>query len=250
MKTFLNQLLTLISFLKKHRLKKEFRKPFRLIMAGLALVMLISILYPPVSNFLHHLNDNRGYGKIRVDWYRDLNPVHLKHAKANGIRPFKKNKDFHQDIEQLLDNNELVKITNSRNYVVKRLTHSHPYLTPEAAELINDLGKRFRKKLKENDLGNYAYQISSLLRTEESQKGLSRTNRNASPNTSHLYGTTFDIAYNNVVKRPLPWMKVEVADARVIKLLSEAIGELRSEGRCVVVTEKHETCFHITVVPK
>jgi hypothetical protein len=249
MKTFWDQLVVVIAFLKKHRLKKQYRKPFRLMIAFFGILLLLSLLYSPVSNYPLHLTEARGYGKIKVDWYRDLNPVHLKYAKANGIKPFRKNKDFHQGVKQLLEDDQLVKIEHHRYYVVKRLTHSHPYLTPDAAELIDDLGKRFRKKLKKNELGNYAFQISSLLRTEESQKGLSRSNRNASPNTSHLYGTTFDIAYNNVVKRPLPWMKVEVADARVIKLLSEAIGELRSEGRCVVVTEKHETCFHITVVP-
>jgi len=34
----------------------------------------------------------------------------------------------------------------------------------------------------------------------------------------------------------------------VIKLLSETIGGLRDEGRCLVGTEKKERCFHITVV--
>ncbi|MBN2806951.1 MAG: hypothetical protein JXR22_09850 [Prolixibacteraceae bacterium] len=249
MKTIWNQLVAVITFFKNHRLKEQYRKPFRLMAIGLLLILLFTLVYPPISNFYRHLTQAKGYGKIKVDWYRDLNPVHLKYAKANGIKPYKKNKDFHNEVHLLVKNDQLVRVNNTRNYTVKRLTHSHPYLTPDAVDLLDDLGKRFRKKLKQNELGSYAYQVSSLLRTEESQKGLSRSNRNASPNTSHLYGTTFDIAYNNVVKKPLPWMKVEVADARVIKLLSEAIGELRSEGRCVVVTEKHETCFHITVVP-
>jgi hypothetical protein len=128
------------------------------------------------------------------------------------------------------------------------LSHSHPYLTPEAAQLLEDIGKRFRKKLDENDMGNYAYHISSLLRTKESQKNLSRSNVNAASNTSHLYGTSFDIPYRSVVKKPFPWIKVEVYDAKAIKLLSEAIGELRRERRCVVVTERIEKCFHITVL--
>jgi hypothetical protein len=41
--------------------------------------------------------------------------------------------------------------------------------------------------------------------------------------------------------------ELEVADGPAIKLLSETIGELRKEKRCVVVTERQERCFHITV---
>jgi transcriptional regulatory protein LevR len=128
------------------------------------------------------------------------------------------------------------------------LSHSHPYLTPKAAQLLEDIGKRYRKKLDENGMGNYAYHITSLLRTKESQKSLSRSNMNASSNTSHLYGTTFDIAYRSVSKKPLPFINVEVSDAKAIRLLSETIGELRRERRCVVVTERIEKCFHITVI--
>ena len=36
-------------------------------------------------------------------------------------------------------------------------------------------------------------------------------------------------------------------DAAAIRLLSETIGELRKEKKLVVVTEKKEACFHITV---
>jgi hypothetical protein len=147
-----------------------------------------------------------------------------------------------------MGDDRLERISSNKYYIVKRLSHSHPYLTPKAARLLEDIGKRFRKKLDENGMANYAYHISSLLRTNESQKNLSRSNVNAASNTSHLYGTTFDIAYNSVVKKPLPWVKVEVYDPRAIKLLSEAIGELRRERRCVVVTERIEKCFHITVV--
>ena len=234
--------------IRRLKLRKQFRKPFQLIGFGLLLVILITFIYSPVSNYYRELTHPKAYGRVKVDWYKDYNAEHLHYAKMNGIQPFKNSKALHEGIGKLLRENRLEKVKNTRYYRLKGLTHSHPYLTPKAVQLLEDIGKRFRKKLKENDMGTYVYSVSSLLRTQESQKGLSRINRNASPNTSHLYGTTFDIAYKNVVRKPLPWMKVEVADARAIKLLSEAIGELRKEGRCKVVTEKHETCFHITVI--
>jgi hypothetical protein len=232
----------------KYRLKKEYRKKFRVILLSSIIVIAVFLLYSPVSRSIDSVMHPNSYGKVKVDWYRDYNSVHLIYAQRNGISPFKSTNDFREGIKRLVKEDKLVKISSNKYYVVKRLSHSHPYLTPEAAQLLEDIGKRFRKKLDENGLGNYAYHISSLLRTRESQKNLSRSNVNAASNTSHLYGTTFDIPYRSVAKKPFPWIKVEVYDAQAIKLLSEAIGELRRERRCVVVTERIEKCFHITVI--
>jgi hypothetical protein len=232
----------------KYRLKKQYRKPFRYIFFSIVAIIIFSILYSPVTNGLNSLFQSSSSGRIKVDQYRDYNDVHLRWARHNGVSPFKTTWEFHEGIREMVKSDRLEKISSNKYYVVKSLSHSHPYLTPRAAKLLEDLGKRFRKKLDDNGIINYSYEITSLLRTKESQKNLSRTNGNATNNTSHMYGTTFDISYGSVVKRPLPWMKVEVADAKAIKLLSEAIGELRREGRCVVVTERIEKCFHITVV--
>jgi hypothetical protein len=214
----------------------------------LLILLVISLLIEPISSVYDSLTDTSVSGKIKVDWYKDLNAVHLHYARHNGIKPFKSSSHFHSKLEEMLDNHRLVKIESNKYYTVKYLTHSHPYLTPTASNFLEVLGKRYRKRLEDNGLDSYRFQISSLLRTSESQKNLSRSNVNASSNTSHLYGLTFDIAYRSVVKKPLPWMKVEIADPKAIKLLSQTIGELRAEGRCVVVTERIEKCFHITVV--
>jgi hypothetical protein len=190
----------------------------------------------------------KAVGTVRVDKYRDLNDKQLVYAKKLGVASFKTNQDLKDKKDELLTDGKIRKINHSGRYVIEKLDYSHPYLVPEAAELLNDIGKRFKQKLDENDKGNFYFKVSSLLRTEENQKALSRSNMNASKNSTHLYGTTFDIPYSKVVKKPFPWVRRDVADASVIKLLSEAIGELRSEGRCLVVTEYNERCFHITVM--
>ena len=217
--------------------------------------MVIVIVFAIISIFLLpsfisklSSNNSEAYGRVRVDRYKDFNDKHLSYAKRIGIKPFKTEKAYRQGKDELLSDGKLEKITNGSNYIVNKLGHSHPYLVPKAAKLLDDIGKRFNKKLREKGKGNYYFRVSSLLRTGESQKSLGRSNGNAASNSSHLYGTTFDIAYKNVVKKPLPWIRREVADAAVIKILSEAIGELRKEGRCLVVTEYKEKCFHITVM--
>lgn len=229
---------------KKSRLKQVRRKLILL----LALSSVCIVLYFPVSRKADQFLHPPDVGSVQVDRYRDLNALHLKHARSGGIPAFKTDAEYREKAEALIKENQLVEITNSQYYVVEKLTHSHACLTPGAAALLQEIGERFHQKLKEQDLGKYHFKISSLLRTTESQKRLSRSNGNASPNSSHLYGTTFDIAYGSLVTRPLPWIERSVVHGPAIKVLSEVIGELRKEGKCVVVTERNERCFHITAV--
>lgn len=241
-----------VSKKRKYKLKKGIKN--KLIIFGSAVIVLIIgiIVFskPSVdekSSEPEEVKEPKAIGTIRVDYYKDLNKVHLKYATANGIKGFKSNKDFNENLKKYLDNDDLVEIETCDYYVVDKLTHSHPYLVPDAAKLLEDIGKRFQEKLEEHNLKKRYYQVTSLLRTGESQRKLGRSNYNASSNSSHLYGTTFDITYARVFRKPKLQEDLEIEDGPAIKLLSEAIGELRKEGRCVVVTERRERCFHITV---
>lgn len=234
---------------KKYRLKKGVKKKLQIITAILIVIVIVLIFVPnrKSDKESEELPEPKMIGMIRVDKYSDLNELHVKFARANGIKGFKSDKDFNENVDKYLLNEELVKIENSKYYVVDKLTHSHPYLIPEASKLLDDIGKRFQQKLADQNMKKRYYQITSLLRTGESQRRLSRSNVNASSNTSHLYGTTFDITYARVFSKPKLDKDFEIADGPAIKLLSEVIGELRKEGRCLVVTERRERCFHITV---
>jgi len=234
---------------KRYRLKKGVKKKLQIITAILVVIVVVIIFVPnrKSEKESEELHEPKIIGMIRVDKYSDLNELHLKYAKANGIKGFKSDKGLKENLEKLLSRRELVKIENNSYYVVDKLTHSHPYLTPEASKLLDDIGKRFHQKLTEQNLKKRYYQITSMLRTGESQSRLSKSNVNASSNSSHLYGTTFDITYARVFTKPKLGKDYEILDGPAIKLLSDVIGELSKEGRCLVVTERRERCFHITV---
>jgi hypothetical protein len=233
---------------RRYKLKKGVKSKL-LVFGSISAIFIIAIFVfsrPATAEKMEEI-EPRVIGTIRVDKYSDLNKIHLKYAEANGIKGFKLDKEFKENIKELVSDGDLVKIENSDYYVVDKLTHSHPYLTPEAANLLDEIGERFQEKLKEKDIKKRYFQITSLLRTGESQRRLGNSNINASSNSSHLYGTTFDITYARVFRKPKLEEKYEIEDGPAIKLLSEAIGELRKENRCVVVTERKERCFHITV---
>lgn len=230
---------------RKRKLKKKVK--LRLLLFS-AIVLTAFILYFPVKNRIDDALHPPSVGSVSVDRYRDFNAVHLIHAKKGGITPFNTNKDFEEGISALVKDDKLVEVSDNSYYRICDLTHSHPYLTPVTEQFLEDLGKRFQEKLEEKGLPEYYFQISSLLRTKENQKRLSRSNGNATTNSSHMYGTTIDIPYTTVIKPTILWNEAEVTDGRASKLLSEAIGEMRKEGRCVAVTERNEACFHITVI--
>lgn len=235
---------------RKYKLKKGIRNKL-LIFGTLSIVAIISVTFfshsATAEKFIEPKEPNV-IGTIRVDKYSDLNKTHLKYAQSNGIKGFKSDKDFRESINDYVKEGDLVKIETSDYYILDKLSHSHPYLTPKAADLLEDIGKRFQMKLDEKNIKKRYFEITSLLRTGESQRRLGRSNTNASSNSSHLYGTTFDITYARVFRKPKLSKDYEIADGPAIKLLSEAIGELRKEKRCVVVTERNERCFHITVM--
>ena len=58
------------------------------------------------------------------------------------------------------------------------------------------IGKNFQDSLTNRGSGGRQIILTSALRSDESIKSLRRRNTNASENSAHRYGTTFDIAYN------------------------------------------------------
>ena len=176
--------------------------------------------------------------------FRDINSEQLAHAQANGLNTIiKDKKQYESQIDSLVEKGILVKIKPNKYYNIRRLTHSYPYLTPEARDLLNLIGKRFQANLQAEGLPKYKFQISSLLRTIEFQRQLTRQNVNATYGLSaHYYGTTFDIAYDKYDRRGKSFQ-----DPKVEAILEKTLRELREECRMMIIRESSNKCFHMTV---
>jgi len=121
--------------------------------------------------------------------FPDDNDTQLAAAKAIGVKPFNKAEDA-PNIKQfkLLESNE--------HFTLDDLTHSVPYVVPQAAKLIDDIGINFLDSLTNKGLNPYRIIITSVTRSKEQQQQLSRSNINATVNSTHCYGTTFGNALN------------------------------------------------------
>lgn len=176
----------------------------------------------------------------------DQNETQLVHALKNGLKkPFSTNAEFDARIDSFKNNYILVEVTETPYYQLKSLTHSKPYLIPEAVDMLNEIGYRFQSRLAEKKYNNFRFRITSMLRTEETQSNLSHRNYNASSHSAHLYGTTVDISYKNFYNIQKDTIE---SSFEAVQTLTKVLVEMRQECKLLVVREHKQSCFHITVV--
>ena len=174
--------------------------------------------------------------------FNDLNEVQLEAARRCGIKPVASR----TEAEQLTQ--ELVRIETCDLYAVDSLTHSIPYLTPGAAQLLNDIAEAFRDSLRSKGLNPNLLIVTSVLRTDEDVLRLRQGNINATEQSTHCYGTTFDIAWLRYRKvEYLQRHPYESVSPDVLKLvLGQVLRDFRKQERCYVKYERKQVCFHIT----
>ena len=174
--------------------------------------------------------------------FGDLNDVQLATAKKIGIRPI----STREEAEEMKD--RLIEIAACERYGLDSLTHSIPYLIPQASALLDTIGVNFLDSLENKGLNPNKIIVTSVTRTKDDVKRLRRTNGNASLNSCHFYGTTFDVSWKSFEKvedpdgRPMQ----DVSSDTLKLVLSEVLRDLRKADRCYVKYELKQGCFHIT----
>lgn len=176
-------------------------------------------------------------GRLR-EVFNDTNDLQLPSAQAHGILPI-------TDLRGAYHlKRPIQRIYSCNQFVVDSMWMSMPYLVPRATQLLKDIGKTFQDTVRARGGGNYRIKVTSALRTDYSVGRLRRRNRNASDNSCHRYGTTFDIS----------WTKFDCRDTTTItsledlkNILAEVIQAKRQQGRCYAIYERRQGCFHVTV---
>ena len=168
--------------------------------------------------------------------FPDSQAVQIVSACRWGVKPVKNRADAEHRKQ------ELVYVGESPYYHVDRLNSSIPYLVPRAAVLLHDIGEAFYDSLYVKGIPLHQLIVTSVLRTMDDVARLRRVNGNATEQSCHLYGTTFDICYNRY--QPIGR---EVRNDTLKYVLSEVLRDKRREGRCHIKYELKQGCFHMTV---
>lgn len=196
------------------------------------------------------------------------NEMHLARARALGARPADTT-----ELRELRAAGRLVEVEDSTPlWAVRELDHSIPLVTPDTHALLTRIALRFQERLAEMGLPRYRVEVTSMLRTAESQADLRQSNPNAAAGAStHEFGTTLDLAYSSFAApadpeldidvSAAPWLEsridqfahavLESAAARKSRELQAILGkvllELQQSGDVLVTLERQQPVFHITV---
>jgi hypothetical protein len=176
-------------------------------------------------------------------------------------------------VERMVADGRMVRLADStEHWVVRKLDHSSPYLTRDGAAALREIAQRFQRALAQHGLPAYRLEVTSALRSAEDQAALRSANVNAAAGEStHQYGTTFDVAYSAfapptdpIVTPSLPeaaWLEPHLAwlagtlaetvaarrSRELMAILGSVLLEMQGEGKIMVTLERLQPVYHVTV---
>jgi hypothetical protein len=171
----------------------------------------------------------------------------------------------------------LVRLGEGQGYRLAEARYSVPLATPGAAAVLDSVGARFAAALAARGLPPVRAIVTSVLRSGDDQEALRRVNTNAAPGrSSHEYGVSFDLTYRRFSAAPdtalatpgpgVPGLLRGLARARRLErldahahdlaadypsrldaLLGRTLLELKARGLLVVLRERRQPVYHVTV---
>lgn len=174
--------------------------------------------------------------------FPDQQDVQIVAAIRHGVAPVQNREEAEHS------KGKLVYVGSNPFFYVDKLNNSIPYLVPRASVLLQDIGRAYFDSLQIKGIPLHKIIVTSILRTKDDVSKLRTRNGNATENSCHLYGTTFDVCYNRykqiqTEKQP----RRQVQNDTLKWVFSEVLRDFRNKNRCYIKYEVHQGCFHITV---
>ena len=174
--------------------------------------------------------------------FPDQQDVQILAANKHGVNPVQNREEAEHS------KGKLVYVGSNPFFYVDKLNNSIPYLVPRASVLLQDIGRAYFDSLQIKGIPLHKIIVTSILRTKDDVAKLRTRNGNATENSCHLYGTTFDICYNRykqIQTREQPRRQVQNDTLKWV--FSEVLRDFRNKNRCYIKYEVKQGCFHITV---
>lgn len=174
--------------------------------------------------------------------FPDQQDVQIVAASKHGVAPVQNREEAEHS------KGKLVYVGSNPFFYVDKLNNSIPYLVPRASVLLQDIGRAYFDSLQIKGIPLHKIIVTSILRTKDDVSKLRTRNGNATENSCHLYGTTFDVCYNRykqiqTEKQP----RRQVQNDTLKWVFSEVLRDFREKNRCYIKYEVKQGCFHITV---
>jgi hypothetical protein len=194
----------------------------------------------------------RALGASEIGWLRrDVNRTQVATAQSLGVRAYADGQ-----IQQLVRQGRLVALGDSTPYwVLRKMDHSVPYVTPDARALLLQVGRRFHARLDSLGIPRYRMKVTSALRTGSTQAELRKINSYASQTASaHEFGTTMDVSHERFAVPAGAAAQSDTLEelgkehAKVLQgELGRTLIELRTRELLHVMIEDRQPVYHFTV---
>ena len=169
----------------------------------------------------------------------------LRHTPIYSVPGYQRTFEDQQDVQLVSASKWGIQPVQNREEAARRksglvFVGSNPYVYIE--------GRSYFDSLTMKGIPLHKIIVTSVLRSKDDVERLRGHNGNATQNSCHLYGTTFDVCYNRYKTVEPPGEQRRVVRNDTLKyILAEVLRDMREEKRCYVKYEVNQGCFHITV---
>jgi hypothetical protein len=139
-----------------------------------------------------------------------------------------------EQLQQLEDRGVLVPIVENEYVTISpAIKANRRFARAWTAQFVDDLGREFYEQFRR------PIEVNSAVRTVEQQRHLARVNGNAAPAegeiaSSHLAGTTVDIAKRGLTRKQHKW-------------IANYLAKMKEEDVIEPEEERRQACFHVMV---
>jgi len=191
--------------------------------------------------------------------------AHIHAAQARGLKRIKNN----EQLQHAITEEKVIPVTSDpeKLFYFYNVPPEHRYLTPRASLCLEKVSTRFQQVLSRyGDFPQIKIAVSSAMRPCSYQRELQNKNINAAIISTHSYGISFDLFYDDYyVVLPLPDSENDTAQKIITDIrrqygfllgdalrrqlrsvLMETLITLQNEGCIYAILEEKQRCYHIT----
>ncbi len=210
-----------------------------------------------------------------------LNASHMKAVRVRGWQPI----EDENEARQKANEGELVSLdepppqaavpgeqaAKDNLYYFYNVPAKFRYLRPEAKTVLDLIAERFQQKLPPVNGVSYRVKLalSSALRPANYQDTLAQKNGNAASESTHRFGGSFDIFYDDFylwfeppanfvssgsslealeeIRPKIGFLAGDAFKGQLQTILFETLVEMQNEGMIYIIYEEVQKCYHITV---
>ncbi len=197
-----------------------------------------------------------------------LFPAHMDVAVKSGMKPIA----IDDSVSELVKGGSLVKIKSGADklYYFYNVREKYRVLTPVAACGLDAIVERFQQNITTRlKLPPVKIALSSMLRPASYQTDLRIKNANATQITTHSYGISFDIFYDDyfvslphhaasnaisgaimdMLRTRIGFLLGDALRGQFRSMLMETLVQLQDEGMLYAIWERNQRCYHVTILP-